>query len=140
MRLKLAVLTAGIWLILLFLAIINAIIRNNLYKPFLGDLFAHQLSSLIFILIILFLTYAFLKISKAELNNIETFLMGITWLIATLVFEFVAGYYVFGNPLERLFADYSLLEGRMWILVLITILVAPYIANKIIKSGKSKAE
>ncbi|MDI9646717.1 MAG: hypothetical protein QFX40_08545 [Archaeoglobales archaeon] len=66
--------------------------------------------------------------------------MGITWLIATLVFEFVAGYYVFGNPLERLFADYNLLEGRMWILVLITILVAPYIANKIIKSGKSKAE
>lgn len=138
MKLKLAVLTAGTWLIFLLLAIINAIIRESLYKPFLGDLLAHQLSSVIFIFIVLFLTYAFLRIGKLELNNTEAFLMGIAWLIATILFEFIAGHYIFGNPWERLFADYNLLEGRIWSLVLLTIFIAPYAANKILQSKKIK--
>ncbi|MEM2787728.1 MAG: hypothetical protein QXJ58_05615 [Archaeoglobaceae archaeon] len=138
MKAKLAVVTAGTWLILLILAIINAITRESLYKPFLGDLLAHQLSSVIFILLVLFLTYAVLRIGKLELHNTEAFLMGTTWLVATIVFEFIAGHYVFGNPWEKLFADYNLLEGRIWALVLLNIFIAPYIANKILRSRKIK--
>ncbi|MGQ9625254.1 MAG: hypothetical protein ACUVT9_07815 [Candidatus Bathycorpusculaceae bacterium] len=47
------------------------------------------------------------------------------------MFEFIAGHYVFGNSWEKLLADYNLLEGRLWSLVLLTILIAPYIANKL---------
>ena len=52
--------------------------------------------------------------------------MGAIWFCLTITFEFAAGHYVFGNPWEKLLADYNILEGRIWSLVLLTILLAPY--------------
>lgn len=57
--------------------------------------------------------------------------MGVIWLFSTIAFEFIAEHYVFGNSWEKLLADYNLFEGRIWSLVLLTILLAPYIANKL---------
>jgi hypothetical protein len=57
--------------------------------------------------------------------------IGAAWLVFTILFEFIAGHYVFGNPWESLIRDYNLLEGRIWSLVLLTIFVAPYLTNKL---------
>ena len=51
--------------------------------------------------------------------------VGLAWLIFTILFEFIAGHYVFGNPWEKLIRDYNLFEGRIWSLVLLPILAAP---------------
>jgi hypothetical protein len=37
----------------------------------------------------------------------------------------VAGHYAFGHAWETLLADYNLLRGRVWLLVLATTFVAP---------------
>jgi len=58
-------------------------------------------------------------------------MIGVLWLVLTLAFEFLAGHYVFGNPWSRLWTDYDVLRGRIWILVLVTTLVAPVIAARI---------
>jgi hypothetical protein len=41
---------------------------------------------------------------------------------------FLGSHYLFGNPWQRLLADYNLAQGRIWVLVPLATLVAPVIA------------
>ena len=50
------------------------------------------------------------------------------WLVLTVAFEFLGGHYLFGQSWERLFADYDVRSGRIWLLVLATTAAAPLIA------------
>lgn len=52
-------------------------------------------------------------------------MVGTVWVALTVAFEFLAGHYVFGNSWERLLADYNMVRGRLWILVLLANLFAP---------------
>jgi len=131
MNSKLIVLTIGTWFLFMIFAIINAILREAIYKPIMGDLHAHQISTIIFIIIILIITYFVLKISNLKLTSQELFIVGLIWFVFTICFEFLAGHFVFGNSWGKIIADYNLLNGRIWSIVLITILFAPYISNRI---------
>jgi hypothetical protein len=57
--------------------------------------------------------------------------VGLIWLGMTVIFEFVFGHYVIGHPWRKLFHDYNLLEGRVWVLVLIWTTIAPLLFYKI---------
>lgn len=118
------------WLGLVVLAIVNGAIRENVYGPYMSELSAHQLSTLI--VLILFSTYIFVMtgIFKIQSTN-QSILIGCIWLVMTILFEFVFGHYVMGNPWQQLFNDYNILEGRVWILILLWTTVAPYTFYKI---------
>ena len=60
-------------------------------------------------------------------------LIGIVWLVMTLVFEFGFGLYR-GNSFKMLLADYNLPAGRLWVLIPLWVLIAPYIFNRIFHS------
>lgn len=122
----------GTWFLFMILAIINAGIRNGVYKPIIGDLRAHQLSTLTFIIMILIVTYLVLRFSNLHLTDSQALIMGSIWLILTICFEFLAGHYIFGNPWDKLIADYNILAGRVWSLVLLTIFLAPYVTKKLL--------
>ena len=132
MNSKFFALTIGTWFLFMFLAIVNAGIRNNVYKPLVGDLVAHQISTIIFIIVIFAVTYLVLRFSSMKLSDSEALLMGTIWLVLTIIFEFIAGHYIFGNSWEKLFADYNILRGRIWSLVLLTTFLSPYLANKLL--------
>ena len=132
MNSKFFALTIGIWFLFMFLAIVNAGIRNNVYKPLVGDLVAHQISTIIFIIVIFAVTYLVLRFSSMKLSDSEALLMGTIWLVLTIIFEFIAGHYIFGNSWEKLFADYNIIKGRIWVFVLITTFLSPYLANKLV--------
>lgn len=113
------------WIGLVILAILNGAIREKIYGQFMSELSAHQLSTFIglilFGLYIYFITGIFsLKSSKQAL------LIGGIWLMMTIIFEFIFGHYIIGHSLGSLFHDYNLIEGRVWILVLIWTFLAPY--------------
>jgi len=131
MNSKIIIFTIVTWFLFMLIAIINAILRNTVYKPIIGDLRAHQLSTLIFISLIIISTYIILKFFNIKLSTNESFIIGTIWLISTICFEFIAGVYVFGNTWDKLLADYNILKGRIWSLVLIIIFFSPYITNKI---------
>ena len=57
--------------------------------------------------------------------------IGAGWVVLTLAFEFLAGHYLFANSWERLLADYNVAQGRIWILVLITTLLAPVVVYRL---------
>ncbi|WP_340818097.1 hypothetical protein [Methanolobus sp. WCC4] len=119
------------WFILVILAIINGIIRNSFYTEVLGELRAHQVSTLIFCTLIIAFSYVFFKYSGVTGSPRDYVYVGIMWLFLTVAFEFLFGHYVAGHSWEHLLADYNILKGRVWIVVLIVTALAPSIAYRL---------
>lgn len=122
----------AIWVLILACAIANGAIRTSFITPRLGEQAGHIISTLILCVVILAVTAASIRWIKPQiLTNAIT--IGILWLLLTVAFEFLAGHYLFGTSWEKLFTDYNIAKGRIWILVLVTILVSPILAaNKLL--------
>lgn len=113
-----------IWCALLVLASVNGIARETLLVPRLGDVGGRAISTVALSVVILALTWmsiAWIAPRSAE----QAWAVGVIWVGLTIAFEFLAGHYVFHHPWSRLTEDYNIGRGRIWILVLITTLVAP---------------
>jgi hypothetical protein len=116
----------AVWFGLLIIAIVNGAIRESVYKQYLGDLLAHQVST--FTGIILFGVVIYYISKRWPLaSSRQAWLIGFIWLTMTAGFEFLFGHYVGGLTWNRLLNDYNIFEGRLWILVLIWITIAPWI-------------
>ena len=57
--------------------------------------------------------------------------IGLIWLGMTILFEFGFGHFIMGNPWSKLFHDYNLLAGRVWVFVLLWIALAPWLFYRI---------
>jgi hypothetical protein len=122
----------GIWAILAVSAVIVAIFRVNVLLPEFDEQTAHQLGTLLYLIVQFIIIYFFIK--KLKINETKTLLgIGSFWVFITIIFEFVFGHYVMGYSWQKLLADYNLLNGRLWILVLLNNLIAPLISRKIMK-------
>ena len=121
----------GTWFVLMILAIFNALLRTEGYGPYMSELQAHQLSTIIFIFMIIGVIFILVKHGELKLDSYHAVLIGVIWLVFTIVFEFIAGHYIFGNSWNRLINDYNIFNGRVWSLVLVTILFAPLGISKI---------
>ena len=122
----------GVWFILAVNAIVVATFRISVLLPLLGEQTAHQLGTVFYLIVQFFIIYLFIR--KMKLKETKTLLgIGIFWVVITIIFEFVFGHYVMGHPWQKLFADYNLFAGRLWILVLINNLITPLISRKIIE-------
>jgi hypothetical protein len=112
------------WIGLVPIGILNGVIRQTTYGGVLPELAAHQISTatgiLLFGLCIWWLNRKWPLASTAQ-----AWLVGGTWLMLTIAFEFVFGHYVMGNSWNHLLSDYNLLKGRLWVFVLIWITLAP---------------
>ena len=117
------------WFPMLLLAVINGTARDLWYKKYIGELPAHQVSTIS--LIILFGFYIWFVIHQfPPASGRQAIYIGLLWLTLTLVFEFGFGR-MRGNSWEKLLADYNILQGRIWILILIWTTIAPYLFFKI---------
>ncbi len=122
------------WFGLLVIAVINGALREATYKPLVGDLAAHQLSTLSGI--ILFGIFIWYINKRWQLESAkQAWAVGLIWLAMTICFEFLFFHYIGGKPWEVLLHDYNIFEGRIWVLVLMWVAVAPRI---IWSWGKSK--
>ncbi len=122
--------TLEIWLALLAVAVLNGAVRELLLIPALGETVGRALSTLTLSAAILLLTWLTID-WIAPVTARDAWTIGGVWVALTLAFEFGAGHYLFGNPWERLFEDYNVLRGRIWILVLVTTAAAPYVVWRI---------
>jgi len=119
-----------IWLILVVIAIINGITRNSAISPRLGEQTGHVISTIILCVLIFVLALVSIR-WMAPRGESDALLIGLFWVVLTVAFEFLAGHYVFGNSWQKLFADYNIVRGRIWLLVLITSLISPMLAEKL---------
>ncbi|MDY6965083.1 MAG: hypothetical protein SVM80_03825 [Halobacteriota archaeon] len=123
----------GVWFAFVIAAILNGGFRESFIAPKVGEYAGHVLSTIIFICVILVGTYLFIGNLKIEYTNTDLLLIGTFWLILTILFEFVFGHYIMSHSWERLFADYNILRGRVWSLVLLTTFIAPWLIGQILK-------
>ena len=118
------------WFGIVVLGLINATVRQVVYARYVGDLAAHQISTLTFAVLVGLYAWAlsgFLKLSSAG----EAIGVGLMWMVLTIVFEFALGRYVVGDPWGKLVHDYNLLEGRVWGLFILWVRLAPYVSYRV---------
>ena len=116
------------WFPMLLLAIGNGALREFVFRKYMGELPAHQLST--FSLLLLFTIYIRFVIHWIPpVSARQALLIGLFWLALTLLFEFGFGRYR-GNSWEKLLADYNILEGRLWLLIPAWVAMAPWIFTK----------
>lgn len=122
----------SIWLAMVLLAILNGLMREQLLAPVLTTEFAVPVSGLTLSLLILLLTYFALPILGVQ--SPRTYLaIGLFWVILTLLFEWVFGQYVMGKTRQELLVVFNLLEGNLFLLVLLTTFFAPSLTARIRK-------
>lgn len=119
------------WVALVILAIINGTIRQKVLLPKVGEQKAHVIGTITFILVQFFVIYFYIQLNSITETS-TLLILSMYWIVLTVLFEFVFGHYVMKHPWEKLFADYNILKGRLWILVLINNLVAPLISGRLL--------
>lgn len=112
------------------IAILNGIIRNYGYQKYTGELAGHQISTVTAIILFGIYIWLILQYLKIQLAS-QAIVVGLIWLGLTIAFEFLFGHYVAGHTWEKLFADYKIWEGRIWILVLIWTAIGPFVIFKL---------
>ncbi len=119
-----------IWCAIVPMAIANGAVRDLLIVPQIGPDLGHVISTVALCLAILLLTSMtiwWIRPPRAD----DAVRIGALWLVLTLAFEFLAGHFLFGTSWRRLFADYNVAQGRVWILVPLTTAVAPWLAARL---------
>jgi hypothetical protein len=115
-----------LWVPMVGIAIANGAVRQLWYGRYLGELPAHQLSTLTGL--ILFGIYIFLVVRRfPPVTGTQAVSVGLLWLGLTVAFEFLFGHFVAGHAWSRLFQDYNLFAGRLWVIVLLWLTLAPYL-------------
>ncbi|MGD8869020.1 MAG: hypothetical protein PVI01_15430 [Gemmatimonadales bacterium] len=127
--------TLLVWLLLLVVAVIAAAFRTKLLEPRLGEPKAHVLGTIAVVAVFALLIWLLIGWITPTLGAANLLVVGGIWLVLTVLFEFAFGRYVMGHPWSRLLADYNILAGRLWVLVLLTILFWPLLAG--ILKGRS---
>lgn len=114
------------WCALLVAAMVNGAVRDGLYREPLGDLAAHQVSTLTGIILFALIIWRMTRMWPIA-SAAQAWTVGFVWLAMTLCFEFGFFHFVVGHPWSVLLHNYNILEGRVWVLILLWTFVAPYL-------------
>jgi hypothetical protein len=113
------------WFPMIPIAIGNGVLRQRWYGKHVEELAAHQISTAV--AIVLFGIYIWLVVRALRpASGRQAILIGLVWLALTVGFEFLFGHYVVGHSWRALLNDYDLLAGRLWVLALAWLTLAPY--------------
>lgn len=120
-----------VWLCFIPAAILNGGFREYVLIKYLDTALATAISGILLCILILLITWLLLP-RLVTLNNKESYITGIIWMILTILFEFTSGIGT-GVPMKELIAAYNPLSGNLWILVVLTTMLAPTIISRINK-------
>lgn len=120
------------WLGGVVLGLVNATLREFAYREALGEETAQRVST--FALLAMIEAYmVFLERRWPIPSRVQALAIGTTWAAATVAFEFLFGHYVDPSHFTwtELAANYNLLEGKLWVLVPISMVVLPAAARRV---------
>jgi hypothetical protein len=114
------------WLVMLLASIANGAARDLTYGKQLSELVAHQLSTLTGILLLGAVIWLFVRRYPPSSAR-HAISIGLAWCALTVAFEFLFFHFIGGHPWSELLANYNILAGRVWVLVLLWLAAAPYL-------------
>ncbi len=118
------------WVVMVVIAILNGYFGEFVVARLTGGYIAHLYKTFFIITVIFIFSRNYLKRVSVKGGGglwLPALSAGFLWLFCSIIFEFIAGHYVFRFPWEKLLADYRIHEGRLWSLVLATEVLAPLI-------------
>jgi len=115
----------ALWLVLLLVAVGAGGLRDAVLAPRLGERRAHQVGTLA--VCALFLLLIALWVRWLAPTPGQALAVGGGLLAGTLAFELGFFRLVAGRSWAELLADYNLLRGRLWPLVLVVVAAGPYL-------------
>jgi hypothetical protein len=118
----------AVWLIFILVESMNGAFRQLVLEPRIGDLSARQVSVVTGSVLIVAVTYRFIRWIEAKTARQLT-LVGIMWVVLTLVFEIGLGRFVLGYSWERILSDFNLTRGGFLGIGLSIMGLAPRIAH-----------
>ena len=119
-----------IWLCFIPVAILNGGLREYVLAKAIGAEWALPVSGITLSVCIFLITWLLLPRMIKTFTSQDGWLIGISWALLTIVFEFAAGL-AGGNAVSELLAAYNPLFGNLWLLVLATTLLSPIIVKLI---------
>ena len=118
------------WFALLVIAVANGALRQLAFGRHMSELRAHQLSTLVGSALIGVAIW-FVVRGWPPAGNRQALLIGLLWLVLTVAFEFFMGLVLARRPLPDVLHDYNLLEGRVWVLFLLWLTLAPWVLYRL---------
>jgi len=118
-----------LWFALAIIAIANGVLREQTYDKILSELPAHQLSTLTAVIFSGLFVYFIHRTWPIESSS-QAWSIGVIWLVSTIIFEFGFGHYIAGHTWSHLLNDYNIVQGRVWLIFLLWVLIMPVVIYK----------
>jgi hypothetical protein len=115
---------------MVFIAIANGAIREGWYSKCLSELQAHQVSTVTGVLLFSVYIWVLVRLWRPASAG-QALTIGLIWLSMTIAFEFLFGRYVVKRSWNALRRDYNIFAGRVWLVVLVWVTLAPYLCYQL---------
>ena len=122
--------TVALWSLILVLAILNGAVREKALVPALGS-FAGLLASGVILCVGIFIVALLAAPWYGPLASRQWLLVGLVWLLLTLVIEFGFGRLAQDKTWTELLEAYAFRGGNIWPLVLLAAFISPWLAARI---------
>lgn len=114
-----------IWIAIIPCAFLNGGFRNAVLFPLLGESRAYIISGLLLCVFIFLITWFLLPLLKKGSRG-EYKVVGIIWMILTILLETIIGL-INGLSLREIFSSFDFRNGNLWLFIVLFIAVVPYI-------------
>jgi hypothetical protein len=114
------------WFAMLAIAFAIGALRQTTFAKVMPELRAHQLSTFIGSVLIGLFIWSLVR-TWPPASGHQALLIGLFWLILTGAFEFFLGVVLSHRSIAQPIEDYNLLAGRVWVLFLIWLAIAPWV-------------
>ena len=126
------------WPVLPALAVANGVLREAVLAPALGARAALPLSGVLFALLVLAASAAFLALVRAPHTARDLWLLGLLWAALALGFEFGVFGLAAGVPLAELLAAFDPATGNLFSLALLATLAGPRVAAALTHAARAR--
>lgn len=130
MHISLFLKTGAIWFVIAALAVGNGMFRQSVLVPGVGDNLALPLSGITLSVIIFAVTYLSFSFFGQQ-SVLGYVLMGVQWVVMTLLFEVVFGHYLLERSLSEILQVFDITDGNLFLIVLAVTLLSPLLVAKI---------
>jgi hypothetical protein len=114
----------AVWLVLMAAEVFHGTVRTLFLVPVVGDFRSRQIGVFTGSLVILGLTFLFVRWIRAG-SPVRLLAVGGLWLVLTVLFEFTLGRLVLGLPWEQMWQDYDLPRGGLMPIGLLVMALSP---------------
>ena len=120
----------AVWLVIIGAESVHGALRMKLLAPVVGDFRARQISVFTGALLILGITWLFIRWIRAETTR-SLVKVGVGWVVLTLLFEVGLGRLALDYSWRRIFSDYDISRGGLMSLGVVFLTFAPLLAAKL---------